>query len=54
MSTTLNILNEIEYKVEEFPKLQCICGSVTIILKEINKLKKKCDYLCKCKKKKIN
>lgn len=33
LSSALRILNEVEQQVEELPKLQCICGSVTLILK---------------------
>ena len=43
-----------EQKVEELPKLQCICGTITFILKDLNRSKKRTDLNCKCKKKKIN
>ena len=34
MSKMLVTLNQIENEVEQYPKLQCICGSVTIILRK--------------------
>lgn len=50
MSKALEKLNSIEKQFEHFPKLQCICGSVTIIMKKCPE--KKSDYqVCKCKKK---
>ena len=54
LSSALRILNDIEERVEELPKLQCICGSVTLILKEVVRSKKKSDLSCRCKRKKLN
>lgn len=41
-------LNLIESEVENFPKLQCICGSVTIILKKKFQEKKGELRSCRC------
>jgi hypothetical protein len=54
LSAALRLLNDVEERVEELPKLQCICGSVTLILKEVVRSKKKGDLSCRCKKRKIN
>lgn len=52
MSRAVSMLSNIQRKVQEMPKLQCICGSVTVILK--NKFQQKRGELkiCKCKKNK--
>jgi hypothetical protein len=54
LSTALRILNDVEERVEELPKLQCICGSVTFILRELTRSKKRPDLNCRCKRKKIS
>ena len=53
LSTALRILNDVEERVEELPKLQCICGSVTFILKELTRSKRRADLNCRCRKKKV-
>lgn len=53
LSTALRILNDVEERVEELPKLQCICGSVTFILKELTRSKRRNDLNCRCRKKKV-
>ena len=35
MGRGLSLLSDIEKEVEHLPKLQCICGSVTIIMKKV-------------------
>ena len=53
LSTALRTLNDVEQRVEELPKLQCICGSVTLILTDFAS-KKRRDFSCKCKRKRLN
>ena len=50
----LNHLNLIENEVQNFPKLQCICGSVTIILNKKFQEKKGQLRPCRCKRKGID
>lgn len=54
LSSALRLLNDVEERVEELPKLQCICGSVTLILKEMIRSKRKSDMSCRCKRKKLH
>ena len=53
LSSALALLNQVEQSVEELPKLQCICGSVTLILREMP-AKRRSDFNCRCKRKKVN
>jgi hypothetical protein len=52
LSQALYRLNKIEEHIENLPKLQCICGSVTFILRRSFSESHKGEVrICKCKKK---
>ena len=53
LARPVHTLSLVESKVELLPKLQCICGGVTLILKHLPP-RQKGDFSCKCKRKQVH